>query len=223
MGRKPILTKAQVLVAIQRWLAEHGTAPSIEELRRELRVGSTRTVFRYLRLLEEERLIQREPGRHGLRVLKPKGASVRTRAVPIVGQIPAGPLMLAEENIEGWIRLPTSFASPPSDRFFLLRVRGSSMNRARVGRDRIEDGDLVLVRQRVTAAPGDIIVALVDGEATVKRFGSGPGYYVLRPDSSEPRHRPIVVDKDFRILGTVTRVLKKGSELLTVVEEQAHG
>jgi repressor LexA len=219
MGRKPALRKEQVLAAIQRWFADHGDSPSVEELRRELKVGSTRTVFRYLQLLEEERLIERDRGGHGLRLLKPAHTSVQTRAVPIVGQVPAGPLMVAEDNIEGWLRLPKEVVSPASDRFFLLLVRGNSMNKARVGRDLIEDGDLALVRQRSTAEAGDIVVALVDGEATLKRFAAGPGYYVLKPESTDRTHKPILVDRDFRVAGTVNRVFKKGSELVSLVED----
>lgn len=218
MGRKPLLEKEQVLVAIQRWLSERGVPPSVEELRRELGVGSTRTVLRYLLWLEKDGAIARGGGARAIRLLKPRTAGVQTRAVPLVGQVPAGPLMLAEENIEGWIRVPKSFASPASDRFFLLHVRGNSMNRARVGTDHIEDGDLILVRQRSAARAGDIVVALIDGEATIKQFGVGHGYYVLKPKSTDARHKPIIVDKDFRVLGTVTRVLKKGSELLNLLE-----
>lgn len=220
MGRRPVLRNEDVLAAIERWLLNHGDSPTIDELRRELGVGSTRTVFRYLQLLEEGGLIERDHGGRGLRVLKPTHVGVQTRAVPIVGQVPAGPLMLAEENVEGWIRLPKDLTSPPSDRFFLLRVRGNSMNRARVARDPIEDGDLVLVRQRATAQPGDIIVAMIDGEATVKRLAVGPGYYVLKPDSTDPRHKPILVDRNFRVAGVVSRVFKRGAELLTLVGEE---
>lgn len=219
MGRKPAIRKEQVLLAIQRWLTEHGDSPSIEELRRELRVGSTRTVFRYLQLLQEEGLIERDPSGHGLRLLKPTHVGVQTRAVPIVGQVPAGPLMLAEENIEGWVRLPKDLASPASDRFFLLRIRGNSMNQARVGRDLIEDGDMVLVRQRSTAQANNIVVAMIDGEATVKRFTTGRGYCILKPKSSDPKHKPILLERSFRVAGVVTRVFKKGSELLSLIAE----
>jgi len=122
--------------------------------------------------------------------------------------------MLAEENYEGWLRLPKEFLRPGNAKFFLLRVRGDSMNRASVAGERIEDGDLVLVWQQPTAQPGEIIVALIDGEATIKRLVKGPGYYLLRPESTNPKHEPILVDQDFRIQGVVLRVLKKGSELL---------
>jgi repressor LexA len=93
------------------------------------------------------------------------------------------------------------------------------MNKARIGKELIENGDLALVRQRSTARPGDIVVALVDGEATVKRLAAGPGYYVLKPESTDPTHKPILVDRDFRVAGVVSRVFKKGSELVSLVED----
>jgi repressor LexA len=220
MGRNPLLTKDQVLVALQRWTASHGRAPSAEELRRELRVGSTRTIFRYLQLLEDDGSIERRQGAPGVKLLKPKTIGLQTRAVPIVGQVPAGHPMLAEDNVTGWIRLPKSLATPAADKFFLLQVRGTSMNRACVPGGRIDDGDLVLVRQQVTAHHGDIVVALIDGEATVKRLAVAPGYLVLKPESSDRSHRPILAEDDFRVLGKVTRVLKKGSETLREIFDE---
>src|SRR5687767_14645795 len=130
MGRKPLLTKEKVLVALQGWIARNGGQPSVEDLRRALGVGSTRTVFRYLQMLDDDGAIERRPGAPGVKLLKPRTGGAQTRAVRIVGRVPAGPLMLAEENVEGWIRLPRSMASPAWAEFFLLHVRGTSMNKA---------------------------------------------------------------------------------------------
>jgi repressor LexA len=220
MGRKPLLTKEKVLVTLQRWTARNGGQPSVEELRCELGVASTRTVFRYLQMLEADGVIKRRPGAPGVRLLKPRAEGAQTRAVPVVGRVPAGALMLAEENIEGWIHLPKALARPASDKFFLLRVRGTSMNRAKVGGNTIEDGDLILVRQQPVARNGDIIVAMVDGEATVKTLVKAPGYVILKPESKENSHSPIVVDRDFRVAGKVTHVLKKGFGLLQTVFDE---
>ena len=93
------------------------------------------------------------------------------------------------------------------------------MNRAKVDEHTIEDGDLVLVRQQERADPGQFVVALVDGEATIKKLVKAPGYYVLQPESTNPKHRPIVVMQDFRIQGIVCRVFKKGEELLHLIEQ----
>jgi repressor LexA len=217
MGRRPLLTKEKLLAGLQQWTAKHGRQPSVEELRQEVGVSSTRTIFRYLRMLEEDRAIERRPGAPGVKLLKPLSHGVQTRAVPIVGRVPAGSPMFAEENIDGWIQLPSALATPASDRFFLLTVRGTSMNRALVKGRTIDDGDLILVRCQPTAHSHDVVVGLVDGEATVKRMITAPGYLVLRPESKDKAHREIVVERDFRILGKVTHVFKKGSSLLRTV------
>jgi repressor LexA len=223
MGRRPLLTKEKVLAALQRWTANHARQPSVDELRRELGVASTRTVFRYLQLLEDDGAIQRRPGVPGVKLLKPIEEGVQTRAVPLVGRVPAGTPMLAEENIEGWIRVPASMARPVSDRFFLLSVRGTSMNKAAVEGGTIDDGDLILVRQQQAARSNDIVVAVVDGEATVKRLVAAPGYFILRPESKDKSHREIVAGRDLQIAGKVTHVLKKGSRLLRTVFDAADG
>lgn len=220
MSRPRKHTEAQVLEAIQTWLLQHGAPPTVEELRRALGLGSTRTALRYLSWLEQSGAIERWPGARGVRLLRGAGGRLATRSVPIVGQAPAGPLMAAEENIEGWIRLPAEFLRGGAQiKYFLLRVRGDSMNRAMVAGEPIEPGDLVLVRQQATSDPGAIVVAVVDGEATIKQYTRGPGYSVLRPVSSNPIHQPIVVTSGFRIQGVVTRVLKRGSELLGVIDD----
>jgi repressor LexA len=220
MARKRQFSKEHVLGHIQRWVLEHEVAPTIKELQKLLGVGSARTVIRYLRWLEEEGDIVRWSGARGLRVRRaPTAASLATKPVPIVGQAPAGAPMTAEQNINGWIRLPQSLLRPSTDRFFLLQVRGNSMNRATVEREHPEDGDLVLVRRRSTADPRDIVVALIDGEATIKRLVRAGGYWVLKPESTEPKHQPIVVVPGFRLQGVVVRVLKKGSEIVNLVQE----
>jgi repressor LexA len=191
--------------------------------RRELGVASRRTVFRYLQMLEDEGAIERRPGVPGVKLLKPLEEGVQTRAVPVVGRVPAGTPMLAEENIEGWIRVPTAMARPASDRFFLLSVRGTSMNKAIVEGGTIDDGDLILVRQQPTARTNDVVVAAVDVEATVKRLVIAPGYFILRPDSKDKSHQDIVAGRDLQITGKVTHVLKKGSRLLRTVFDAADG
>ena len=90
------------------------------------------------------------------------------------------------------------------------------MDRATVNGEKIEDGDLVLVRQQSAADPGQVVVALIDGEATVKRLTMEPDYFVLKPESTNKLHQTIVLDRDTLIQGVVYRVLKRGA---TIVEE----
>ena len=213
MGRNKKLSREEVLKAINESFINRGLPPTIEELRKRLGVGSTRTVLRYLRWLEDEGDIERWTGASGVRALRSDMSQVQTRAVPIVGTAPAGALMMAEQNINGWIQMPKTIARPGSE-YFLLRVRGTSMNKAKVGDEKIEDGDLVLVRQQATANDGDIVVALIDGEATIKRLAKGSGYYALKPDSDDSKHRPIIVDRDFHVQGKIVRVLKRGAVII---------
>jgi len=219
MSRPRLLTKEQIVDALNGWFIRNSVPPTVEELRRLLRVGSTRTVLRYLHLLEEEGFIERWTGARGLRMRKGGALGLETQLVPIVGEAPAGQVMPAEQNILGRIQMPKEFLKPPSAKFFLLRVRGDSMNRAKVEGQPIDDGDLVLVRQQERADAGKIVVALVDGVATIKKLVKGPGYYVLQPESTNPKNRPIIIAQDFRVQGVVCRVFKRGGELLQTAKE----
>jgi repressor LexA len=214
MSRPKLLTKEQVVDALNRWFIRNSVPPTIEELRRLLNVGSTRTVLRYLDALQEDGYIDRWSGARGLRIRRGQSAGLETQLVPIVGEAPAGQLMPAEENMLGQVQMPKDFLKPPTANFFLLRVRGDSMNRAKIEGQTIEDRDLVLVRQQERADPGKIVVALVDGEATIKKLTKAPGYYVLQPESTNPKNRPIIVAQDFRVQGIVCRVFKKGAAFL---------
>lgn len=219
MGRKKLYQPEQVLGTLERWIIQEGQPPTIEELRQALELGSSRTVLQYLQELEDGGYIRRWPGGRGIQILRRPRLGQETRAVPVLGQVAAGALALAEEVPDGWLNLPVEELTPKAAQFFLLRVTGSSMDRAVVGGDRIEDGDLVLVRQQPIAEPGQIVVAFVDGEATVKRLTRLPGYLVLKPESSQGHYKPILVGPGFSILGIVTKVIKKGAELLDLQGE----
>ena len=127
--------------------------------------------------------------------------------------------MPAQQNILGQIQMPKEFLKPPRAKFFLLRVRGDSMNRAKIEGQTIDDGDLVLVRQQERADPGKLVVVLVDGEATIKKLVKGSGYYVLQPESTNLKNRPIIVTQDFRVQGIVCRVFKKGGDLVQAARD----
>jgi repressor LexA len=218
MSRPKLLAKDQVVDALHRWFIRSSVPPTIEELRNLLGVGSTRTVLRYLDALEKEGHIERWSGARGLRMRKAPSAGIETRLVPIVGEAPAGQLMPAEENILDQVKMPKEFLKPASANFVLLRVRGDSMNRAKIEGQTIEDGDLILVRQQETADPGKVVVALVDGQATVKKLVKAPGYCVLKPESTNAKHRPIILAQDFKVQGVVCKVFKKGEEFLHAAE-----
>jgi repressor LexA len=126
------------------------------------------------------------------------------REVPILGRIAAGAPLLAEENREGTVPLDPGWLGPRGEDVFALRVRGESMINAH-----IVEGDLVLVRRQDHAQPGEIVAALVDGEATVKRFGREGQSVVLRPE--HPTMAPIVIrpgEHEVRILGRVVGLVR---------------
>ena len=146
-----------------------------------------------------------------MKLLNGVESSLTTRSIPLVGTVPARPVMLAEENFEARVRLQEAVLTPLTAQFFLLRVRVNSMNRAEVREGAIVDGELVLIRQQAHADPGQIVLVLIDGEGTVKRLAIGPDYWVLKPNSTSKSHRPIVLDREATIQGVVCRVLKLGS------------
>ena len=122
--------------------------------------------------------------------------------------------MIAEQNIEGWVQFQKTGLRSPHATHFLLRVVGNSMNKAKVQGGTIESGDLVLVRQQATADQNEVVVVLVDGQATIKRLTRGSGYWILKPESTDSKNKPIVLDQEFQIQGVVTQVLKQGSKLI---------
>jgi len=127
--------------------------------------------------------------------------STKTIDVPVVGAIAAGSPMLAEQNIETSLKISTDIAKPPS-KYFILRIKGTSMDKAN-----IKDGDLILVKQQNIARDGEIIVALIDQEATVKRLKFTDNGIMLMPESTDPANRPIFVSENLIIQGVYIMTL----------------
>jgi repressor LexA len=125
------------------------------------------------------------------------GENARTINLPLIGSIACGSPILAVENIETEIPVSVDLIKGPS-KHFLLRAVGNSMNN-----EGINDGDIVLVKQQNTAENGDIVVALIDDEATIKEFNKTKEAVVLKPRSTEPKHKPFILTRDFRIQGIV--------------------
>jgi len=128
-------------------------------------------------------------------------SSISTIDIPLVGSVACGLPMLAEENVEAYIPVSTALAVK-GHRYFLLRASGTSMNEAG-----INHGDILLVRQQNTADDGKKVVALVNDEATVKVLERRSGTVILRPKSSDPIHKPIILTDNCQIQGVVISVL----------------
>ena len=166
---------------------------------KELQYSSPRSVSYILEKLETKEYISR-PSRGQIRLktdLPGSDSHAQTVNVPLVGSAPCGTPVFAEENIECTYPVSTALARKPH-RYFLLRATGDSMNKKG-----IQDGNLVLVRQQPTADNGETVVALIDGEATIKEFHRQPQAVVLKPKSSNKQHRSIILTTNFQILGVV--------------------
>mgnify|MGYP001619608670 FL=1 len=184
---------------IRNWIAHRGRTPSVRDLMGALGYKSPRSAQDILEQLAAKGIIKKfESGDYQLLRDPDLGpANNQTINVPIVGLIAAGTPILAEENVEGFIPISTSLAKPGSQ-YYLLRVQGDSMNE--VG---INDEDFVLVRQQPVANPGEQVVALIDGEATIKEYHPQEDVVVLKPRSTNPDNKPIILDRDFQIQGIV--------------------
>lgn len=122
--------------------------------------------------------------------------------VPLLGTINCGIPILAEQNIEARVSISKKILNP-NFQYFLLRALGDSMNK-----DGINDGALVLIRQQETAENGDNVVALIDGEATIKEFYQKENTIILKPKSTNNQHQPIILTENFKIQGVVEMVIK---------------
>lgn len=203
---RPIERKA--LTIIRNQIAYGGVAPSVRRLAAQLGFSSARSSADVIDRLIELGFLRRKADRTLQLLRMPDDARDResTVDVPLVGSAACGSPLLAIENVEAMISVSTTLARP-REKYFLLRAAGDSMDDAG-----IEDGALVLVRQQSTAENGDIVVALVDDEATVKELRRSSGAVVLMPRSKNKKHQPIVLRQDFQVQGVVVTALPKISD-----------
>jgi len=199
----PALTARQkeIYDFLLRMIREKGYAPSIPEIGARFKIASTNGVADHLKALEKKGYIRRI-GKRAIEVINALGktALIATREVPVLGRIPAGKPFLSEENIEGYLAMPSDMGS---GKLFALQVKGDSMTGAG-----IQDGDRVIVKQQGTAENGEIICALIEGEATLKRFFKNDGVITLKPENE--KYAPIILSKgEFRIVGRVIGLIRK--------------
>lgn len=187
---------ANIQQYIERYCDRHGYGPSVRAVADEYGISSS-CAQAYMAALQAEGRIAK--GRNGYEsiALASDGAML---SVAIVGAIPCGPLAECQEIIEGYVRLPESLIG--QGKFYLLKANGDSMINAG-----IDDGDLVLIRQQETANEGDIVVALVENESTLKRleYNSRKRRYYLHPENE--RMEDIYVE-DLAVQGVAVKVLK---------------
>ena len=192
----------RILEVIREFTAERGYPPSVREIGERVGLSSSSTIHAHLKTLERRGFISRDPTKpRALRSeVAPHGSPMpETIVVPVLGKVAAGAPITAQENVEGEFVLPASF-SRASDGF-MLRVQGDSMIEAA-----ILDGDLIVVRPQKTANNGEIVVAMLDGEATVKRFYKEGDRVRLQPENQTMA--PIYTN-DVTIIGRVEAVVRK--------------
>jgi repressor LexA len=189
-------------------IRSRGAPPTIREIMDEFDINSTNGVRTTLAALEKKGHIRRHPRlSRGIELVDagPESLSLDTIEIPVLGRVAAGAPILAEEHVESTVHIDKSLA-PSSGNVFALRVQGDSMIDAG-----ILDGDIVVARQQETANRGEIVVALIDDEATVKRFDPGPDGVRLLPENAA--YQPIVVTGDdgvdFRIAGRVVGLMRQ--------------
>lgn len=192
----------EILDFIKTQIKTTGYPPSVREIGKAVGLKSSSTVHNHLKQLEEKGLLKRDPIKTRAIIPidnEPTELLTESISLPVVGNVAAGSPILAEQNIEEYLPVPENFVG--SGTHFILKVKGESMIEAG-----IMDGDYLIVRQQASANNGEIVVAIVDDEATVKRFYKKNGYIELRPENSAME--PMIYD-DVQIAGKVTGLLRR--------------
>ncbi len=203
------LTKRQqeIFDFIGKYSAKYGYPPTVRDIGKAVGLASSSTVHAHLANLEKIGLLRRDPSKPRAIELLDRAVGnavdsvrsiVRSEGLPLVGSVAAGQPMLAEENIEEYISVPE--VAGGGDGEYLLRIRGDSMKNAG-----IIEGDIVVVRPQETAREGEIVVALLGEEATVKRFFRESDHIRLQPENEtmEP-----IRSKEVKVLGRVVGLLR---------------
>jgi repressor LexA len=186
---------------VRKYVGEHGYPPTVRDIGKAIGLASSSTVHAHLANLEKLGVLRRDPTKpRAIEVLKDKAREVVAPAgLPVVGQVAAGQPILADENIEEYVPVPGIAGGDDGE--FVLRVKGDSMKDAG-----ILEGDFVIVRRQETAGDGDIVVALVGEEATVKRFFRENDHVRLQPENEtmEP-----IRTRDAQVLGRVVGLCRR--------------
>ena len=192
----------EILDYLKREIMSHGYPPTVREICDAVHLKSTSSVHSHLESLEKNGYIRRDPAKPRAIEVVDDAFNVTRRevaSIPLVGQVAAGVPILAAQNIESYFPLPADYMT--QNPAFMLRVKGTSMINAG-----INNGDLLLVEEQKTAQNGDIVVAMIDDSATVKRFYREKGYIRLQPENDSMD--PIIVKDHLQIIGKVFGVLR---------------
>lgn len=177
-----------------------GYPPSVREICEAVNLRSTSSVHGHLKKLETKGLIRRDPTKpRALEIIENSSNRIEMVNIPIIGKVTAGIPILANENVEGVFPVPLSYIKHDKE-LFILNVSGDSMINSG-----IHHGDLAIIEKSPTACNGDIVVALIENEATIKRFYKENDYIRLQPENDNMS--PIIV-KDCSILGKLVGLFR---------------
>jgi repressor LexA len=204
IGKELTKRQQEIYDFIRKYSMTNGYPPTVRDIGKAVGLASSSTVHAHLANLEKLGLLRRDPSKPRAMELLDKAADavksvVRPAGLPLVGSVAAGQPILAEENIEEYVPVPDIIGGDTGE--YILRVRGDSMIKAG-----ILEGDFVVVRPQDTATDGEIVVALVGEEATVKRYFKESDHVRLQPenDALEP-----IRSRDVKILGRVIGVFRR--------------
>lgn len=207
MRKRDILTKNQARVYdfIKVYIGKMGQAPSIDEIAKELEVKSLRTVTQYLETLERKGLIRRERyAQRGIKLIEDEGAAEELISLPVFASAGCGsPTVIAERKFDEFINVSADLIGRDKEDAVIIRAVGNSMLDAG-----IKDGDFVLVRMTENVSTGDIVVAIIDDTAVIKKINFADNAIILSPVSSDPSYQPIILNRDFKIFGKVIKTIK---------------
>ncbi|QGU95190.1 transcriptional repressor LexA [Clostridium bovifaecis] len=193
--------QTEIYEFIKRQILEKGYPPSVREICKGVGLSSTSTVHGHLSRLEKKGLIRRDSTKpRTIELLKESMAKKEMLDIPIIGKVTAGAPILAVENIEDTFPISLNFM-PSNKELFMLSITGESMIEAG-----ILDGDLAIIEKVDYAENGDIVVALIDNEATLKRFFKEKDYIRLQPENKSME--PIIVE-DCKIIGKLAGLFRK--------------
>lgn len=196
MKEQKISQTEKVLNFISEFTKKNSYPPSVREMCAGLGISSTATIVYHLKKLEEQGKLSREKSRN--RAIEVSGVSMLS-GIPVVGKVAAGIPITATENVEDTLSFSQNLFGD-QDELFILKVQGESMINAG-----IFDGDKIVVHKQENAENGEIVVAMIDGEATVKRFYKEKNQIRLQPEND---FMSSIIVKDVQILGTVVGLIR---------------
>lgn len=189
----------KIVTCIDNYYSVNGVVPTMQEIANSLQIAKS-TVSSYISAMKENGMIQHKAGWHTIKTDSIAKTITAVQNVPVVGSIACGSPILAEQNIEKYILVPKTFLG--NGNFFILRAQGDSMVDAG-----IEDGDLVIIRQQESAEQGQIVVALIDNEATLKRYYLDKRKRQVRLHPENTKYEDMYYD-NISIQGIAIKVIK---------------